>query len=58
MSVSKSMEAVWQWKEEIAQEIKGMTSQERIAYFRQAEQRLAEKTGKKLELPCVARRRK
>ena len=58
MSVSKSMEAVWQWKEEIAREIEGMTSQERIAYFHRAEQRLAEKTGKKLELPRVARRRK
>ena len=58
MSVSKSMEAVWQWKEEIAREIQGMTSEERIAYFRQAEQRLAEKTGKKLELSRVARRRK
>ena len=58
MRVSKSMEEVWRWKEEIAREIKGMTSQERIDYFRHAEQRLAEKTGKKLELPRVTRRRK
>jgi hypothetical protein len=58
MRVSKSMEEVWRWKEKIAREIEGMTSPERIAYFRQAEQRLAEKTGKKLELPRVTRRRK
>ena len=57
MRISKSMEEVWRWKEEIAREIEGMTAQERIAYFRQAEQRLAEKTGKNLELPHVTRRR-
>jgi hypothetical protein len=45
MSVSNMMEEVWRWKEEIAKEIEGMTSQERIAYFNQAEERLAEKTG-------------
>jgi hypothetical protein len=45
MSVSRMMEEVWRWKEEIAKEIEGMTSQERIAYFNQAEERLAEKTG-------------
>jgi|WetSurMetagenome_2_1015567.scaffolds.fasta_scaffold1801154_2 hypothetical protein len=45
MSVSKMMEEVWRWKDEVAKEIEGMTSKERIAYFRQAEQQLAEKTG-------------
>jgi hypothetical protein len=49
---------VWQWKEEVAQEIKGMTSQERIACFRHPEQRLTEKTGKELEAPHGTRRRK
>ena len=58
MRVSNLLEETWRWKEAIAREIEGMTSQERIAYFRQAEQRLAEKTGKKLELPRVTRRRK
>ncbi|MBN1395936.1 MAG: hypothetical protein JW959_13020 [Pirellulales bacterium] len=42
---TKSLEDVWRWKEEIAKEIDGMSSQERIAYFRQAERRLVEKTG-------------
>jgi hypothetical protein len=45
MSVSKMMEEVWKWKDEVAKEIEGMTSQERIAYFNQAEQQFAEKTG-------------
>jgi hypothetical protein len=47
METSKMMEEVWRWKDEIAREIEGMTSQERIAYFRQAEQCLAAKTGGK-----------
>lgn len=56
MKVSKAMEEVWRWKEEVAKEIEGMTSQERIAYYNQAEQRLADKTGgKKLNLPRLAR---
>jgi hypothetical protein len=51
MSVSKMMEEVWHWKEEVAKEVEGMSSQERIAYYNQAEQRLAEKTGgRKLNL--------
>jgi hypothetical protein len=50
------MEEVWRWKEEIAKELEGMTSQQRIAYLNQAEQRLAEKTGSgKLNLPRLAR---
>jgi hypothetical protein len=45
MSVSKMMEEVWRWKDEVAKEIEGMTSKERIAYFNQAEEQFAEKTG-------------
>jgi hypothetical protein len=46
------MKEVWRWKEEIAEETKGMTSQELIAYYRQSERLLAEKTGgKMLNLP-------
>jgi hypothetical protein len=51
MADNKALEEVWRWKDEIAKEIEGMSSQERIDYFRKAEQRLAEKTGgKKLNL--------
>jgi hypothetical protein len=59
MKVSKMMEEVWRWKEAIAQEIEGMTSQERIAYFNQADQRLADKTGgEKLNLRQLVRPQK
>ena len=51
------MQEVWRWKEEVARETEGMTARELIAYYRNAEQRLAEKTGKTLELPHVTRRR-
>ncbi len=45
VEVGKAMEDVWRWKDEIAKETEGMTSQERIANFRQDEQRLADKSG-------------
>ncbi len=65
MKVSKMMEEVWRWKDEVAKEIEGMSpseriayfhgAQQRIAYFHGAQQRLEEKTGKKLNLPQLAR---
>ena len=58
MPSDKIMKEVWRWKEEGARETKNMTAEELMAYYKNAEQRLAEKTGKKLELPRVARRRK
>ena len=45
MPSNKMMQEVWRWKEEIARETEGMTSKELIAYYRQVEQRLVEKTG-------------
>jgi hypothetical protein len=45
MSVSKMMEEVWRWKEELARETENMTVQKLLAYCSQAEQRLADKTG-------------
>ena len=47
MSPNKMMEEVWRWKEEIARETENMTVQELLAYYSQAEQRLADKTGGK-----------
>jgi hypothetical protein len=58
MKGSKALEEVWRWKEEVARETEHMTAAERIAYFRQASQRLAEKTGEKLDLPRATRRGK
>jgi hypothetical protein len=52
MSPSKMMEEVWRWKDEVAKETEGMTPQEVIAYFHQAERRFLEKTGGgELDLP-------
>ncbi|MBN2577560.1 MAG: hypothetical protein JXB10_01030 [Pirellulales bacterium] len=53
MSPSKMLEEVWRWKEEVAREVENMTRDEQLQYFRQALQRLAEKTGKVLHLPKI-----
>jgi hypothetical protein len=58
MKVSKTLQEVWRWKEEVARDTKDMSMSEQIAYFRQASQRLAEKTGKKLDLLRASRRGK
>ena len=55
MCDNKMMQEVWRWKEEVAREIEGMTSKQRIAHFQQALQRFEEKTGKKLDLPRLER---
>jgi len=44
---NETLEEVWRWKEEIARETGNMTVQELLAYYSQAEQRLADKTGGK-----------
>jgi len=51
MRTSKALQEVWRWKEEVSRETKNMTTSQRIAYFRQANQRLAEKAGEELRLP-------
>jgi hypothetical protein len=58
MPSDKTMKEVWRWKEEVARETKGMTPEELMAYYRKAEERLAKKTGKKLDLRHVTRRHK
>ena len=55
MTVSKAMEQVWQWKQEVYEETKGMSLQEELAYFRDAQRRLEEKVGAKLTLPHARR---
>jgi len=56
MNVSKALEEVWRWKDEVRQEIEGMTRQERLAYFKRASARLEEKTGVTLDLRRTTRR--
>jgi hypothetical protein len=55
MPSEKTLQEVWRWKEEVARETAGMTAQELVAYYRKAEQRLAEKTGRMLDLNRLAR---
>ena len=57
MKVSKALERVWRWKEQVYQDIKGMSSAQRVAYFKQARQRLEARVGVKLELPRPKRHR-
>ena len=51
MPTSEALKRVWRWKDEIYRDIKDMTTEQRQAYFKQAASRLADKTGKKLNLP-------
>ena len=41
MKVSRTLQEVWRWKEEVARETRDMSMSEQIAYFRKAGQRLA-----------------
>ena len=56
MKVSKALSDVWEWKDEIYEEIKDMNSEQRIAYFREGRKKLEEKAGRRLDLPRVVRR--
>jgi hypothetical protein len=47
---SNKTEEVWRWKEEVARDTENMTVQELLAFYAQTEQRLAEKTGERLNL--------
>lgn len=57
MKASKALQQVWRWKEQVYQDIKDMTSAQRVAYFKQAHRRLEAKTGLRLDLPHATRRR-
>ena len=57
MPVSKMMEEVWRWKDEVYRKTKDMTDEEVIAYFRGAVRRIEEQTGIKLNLPRAGRRK-
>jgi hypothetical protein len=51
MNVSKALSDVWKWREEVHRKTEGMTGPQLIAYFRGASKRLADKTGRPLDLP-------
>jgi len=57
MKISKALEDVWRWKDEVVEETRDMSRAEQVAFFRRSGERLAEKTGRKLDLPRRTSRR-
>jgi len=49
MKVDKSLQEVWDWKEKVYEETKGLSAEERIASFRKASENFCEKYGLKLK---------
>jgi hypothetical protein len=58
MSVNKTLEEVWRWKEEVARDTEGMSMEEELAFFRQSRERLARKIGRTIEVRQVAQQTK
>ena len=58
MSVSKTLEEVWRWKEEVARDTEGMSVEEQTAFFRQARERLAKKIGREINVRQMAQQTK
>ena len=52
MPVSEALRRVWQWKEAVYQDVKDLTPEERIAYYRKAAEEFEQKTGGPLNLPA------
>jgi hypothetical protein len=51
MAISKNLEEVWHWKDEVAQETENLTSEEQLEYFRKACRDFLNKSIPPLELP-------
>ena len=49
MKVDKSLQEVWDWKEKVYEEMRGLSSKEKIASFRKASEGFCEKYGLKLK---------
>ena len=58
MKVSEALKQVWQWKQAVYEDTRGMDSSQRLAYYRQASRRLQEKTSGRIEFPAVRRGRR
>lgn len=43
--VSKAQEEVWEWKDDVYNDIKGLSSRERIEFFRKRSEKLLEELG-------------
>jgi hypothetical protein len=55
MTTSKALERVWEWKQAVYDETKGMTPREQLAHFHKAQERLEQKVGASLDLPRMRR---
>ena len=55
MKVSKAMEQVWRWKEEVYQDVKDMDQTQRLEYYRKAAEEMEARMGKKLPRPPARR---
>ena len=49
MKVDKSLQEVWNWKDKVYEEIKGLYTKEKIASFRKTSEDFCEKYGLKLK---------
>ena len=49
MKVDKSLQEVWDWKEKVYEEMKGLSTKEKIASFRKASEDFFEKYRLKLK---------
>lgn len=49
MKVNKSLQEVWDWKEKVYEEIKGLSNKEKIIRFRKASEEFFKKYGLKIK---------
>jgi hypothetical protein len=50
MNESKKLKEVWKWKDDVYEKTKGMTRDERIAFFNNALDNFTKKTGLKIAI--------
>ena len=49
MKVDKSLQEVWDWKEKVYEEMKGLSTKQKIANFKKASEAFCKKYGLKLK---------
>lgn len=49
MKVDKSLQEVWEWKEKVHEELKGLSAEEKMANFRRTSEDFCKKYGLKLK---------
>jgi len=56
MRVDKSLQEVWDWKEKVYHEIKGLSSKEKIANFRKSSEEFCKKYGIHLKKTSITQK--